>query len=167
MSEPKPTESYFVKYTALEKETNIIEAFAAQKTAIENFYNNISEEKSNYAYAENKWTLKEMLQHIIDTERVFAYRALAIARKDTATLPSFDENEYAANTNANERTWASLMYEMNVLRESTILLYENFTEEMLRCVGKFSSLSGTPELLGFIIVGHVYHHIKIAEERYF
>ena len=59
------------------------------------------------------------------------------------------------------------MNEMNVMRESTILLYENFTEEMLRCVGKFSSLSGTPELLGFIIVGHVYHHIKIAEERYF
>ena len=167
MSEPIQTESYFVKYTALVKETNIVEAFEVQKTAIENFYKNISEEKSNYAYAENKWTLKEMLQHIIDTERVFAYRALAIARKDTATLPSFDENEYAANAKANKRTWASLMNEMNVMRESTILLFENFTEEMLRCVGKFSSLSGTPELLGFIIVGHVYHHIKIAEERYF
>ena len=167
MSEPIPTESYFVKYTALVKETNIVEAFAAQKTAIENFYNNISEEKSNYAYAENKWTLKEMLQHIIDTERVFAYRALAIARKDTATLPSFDENEYASNTAANDRTWASLMNEMNVVRESTLLLFQNFTEEMLVRIGKFSSLSGTPEQLGFIMVGHLYHHIKIAEERYF
>ncbi len=167
MSEPLPTENYFVKYTTLVKETNIVEAFEAQKTAIQNFYNNISEEKSTYAYAESKWTLKEMLQHIIDTERVFAYRALAIARKDTAKLPSFDENEYASNSNANERTWASLINEMNVVRESTILLFKNFSEEMLGCVGKFSSLSGTPELLGFIMVGHVYHHIRIAEERYF
>jgi uncharacterized damage-inducible protein DinB len=162
-----PTESYFVKYTSLVKETNIIEAFAAQKESIEKFYNSISEEKSNYAYAEGKWTLKEMLQHIIDTERVFAYRALAIARKETATLPSFDENEYAANTTANDRTWASLITEFNAVRLSTQLMFETFNKNMLTQVGNFSSLSGTPETLGFIMVGHVYHHIKIAEERYF
>ncbi len=167
MSTPVPTESYFVKYTSLVNETNIVEAFAAQKKAIENFYNSVSEEKSNYAYAENKWTLKEMLQHIIDTERVFGYRALAIARKETATLPSFNENEYAANTTANDRTWASLINEFNAVRISTQLMFETFNTAMLEHVGKFSSLSGTPALLGFIMVGHVYHHIKIAEERYF
>jgi DinB superfamily len=167
MSQPNTNTSYFEKYTSLVKQENLTEAFQHQEATLLEFYNKVSEEKSIYAYAEGKWTLKEMLQHMIDTERIFTYRALAIARKETATLPGFDENNYADNSNANARTWTSLVEEMNALRKATQLMFGSFTDTMLNNIGKFSSAEGSPNTLGFICVGHVYHHIKIAEERYF
>jgi hypothetical protein len=167
MSQTTTNNNFFERYTSLVKEENINEAFQHQSQILEDFYNKISEEKSMYAYAEGKWTLKEMLQHMIDTERIFSYRALAIARKEMATLPGYDEDVYANNSDANRRTWASLVEEMNAVRKATILMFASFTETMLNNNGKFSSAEGTPNMLGFICVGHVYHHIKIAEERYF
>jgi DinB superfamily len=167
MSQPNTNTSYFERYTSLVKEENLNEAFQHQERILQDFYNKVSEEKSMYAYAEGKWTLKEMLQHMIDTERIFSYRALAIARKETATLPGFDENIYADNSEANKRTWTSLVEEMEAVRTSTEYMFASFTETMLNNIGKFSSAEGSPNILGFICVGHVYHHIKIAEERYF
>ncbi len=166
MSQPTTNNSYFEKYTSLVKEENINDAFKNQEVTFQSFYDKISEEKSMYAYAEGKWTLKEMLQHMIDTERIFSYRALAIARKETATLPGFEENDYADNSDANRRTWASLVEEMTTVRKATQLMFASFTETMLNNIGKFSSAEGSPLKLGFISVGHVYHHIKVAEERY-
>lgn len=160
------TEGYFLKYTSFVKEENLIEAFTNQTEIINNFFNKITEEKSLYAYAAGKWTLREMLQHIIDTERIFSYRALAIARGETTALPGFDENEYAANSNGNARTWASLVAEMNAVRTVTKLLFESFTENMLAKKGKFTSNTADPKTLGFIMLGHIYHHISVAEERY-
>lgn len=167
MNEPAVYKSYFENYTSLVTEQNVIIAIVKQEKALEDFLNSVSEEKSNYAYAEGKWTLKEMLQHMIDTERIFAYRALAIARKEIATLPGFDENLYADNSNANRRTWAELIKEIKAVRISTSLLFESFTEEMLQHTGNFGSNNGSTHTLGLIMVGHVYHHIKIAHERYF
>jgi hypothetical protein len=167
MSQTTTNNSYFEKYTSLVKEENLNQAFQRQEATLEEFYNKVSEEKSMYAYAEGKWTLKEMLQHMIDTERIFSYRALAIARKETATLPGFDENIYADNSEANKRTWTSLVEEMEAVRKATQLMFGSFTDTMLNNIGKFSSAEGSPNTLGFICVGHVYHHIKIAEERYF
>jgi DinB superfamily len=167
MSQPNTNNSFFDRYTSLVKEKNINEAFINQDATLQDFYDKVSEEKSLYAYAEGKWTLREMLQHIIDAERIFCYRALAIARKENATLPGFDENNYAANSNGNTRTWVSLVEEMKAVRKATQLLFASFTEAMLNNVGKFSSAEGSPSMLGFISVGHVYHHIKIATERYF
>jgi uncharacterized damage-inducible protein DinB len=160
------TEGYFVKYTSLVNENNLADAFANQQESIKKFCANNTEEKSLYTYAEGKWTLKEMLQHLIDTERVFAYRAIAIARKDTTTLPSFDENEYAANSNANARTWKSLTNEMVAVRNTTEMLFNSFSPEMLAITGKFSSNSSDVETLGFIIIGHFYHHANVVQERY-
>jgi uncharacterized damage-inducible protein DinB len=167
MSQPTTNNSYFERYTSLIKEDNINEAFQHQDATLQAFCDSISEEKSMYAYAEGKWTLKEMLQHMIDTERIFTYRALAIARKETATLPGFDENNYTDNSNANARTWASLVEEMKDVRKATVHLFTSFTETMLNSIGKFSSAEGSANTLGFICVGHVYHHIKIVKERYF
>ncbi len=167
MSQPTTNNSYFERYTSLVKEENLNDAFKSQEVILQAFYDKVSEEKSMYAYAEGKWTLKEMLQHMIDTERIFSYRALAIARKETATLPGFDEDAYANNSDANRRTWASLVGEMKDVRKATQHLFASFTETMLNNIGKFSSAEGSPSTLGFICVGHVYHHIKIAEERYF
>ncbi len=166
MNQPSVYKNYFDNYTSLVSELDLMSAITNQEKALDDFLDSVSEEKSNYAYAEGKWTLKEMLQHIIDTERIFAYRALAIARKETATLPGFDENLYADNSDANRRTWAALSKEIKVVRSSTSLLFESFTEEMLQNTGNFSSSNGSANTLGFIIVGHIYHHINIAKERY-
>ncbi|MFN0081813.1 MAG: DinB family protein [Ferruginibacter sp.] len=166
MNEPTVYKNYFENYTSLVPEQNVLDAFTNQSKALANFLSSVSEEKAIYAYAEGKWSLKEMLQHIIDTERIFAYRALCIARQETATLPGFDENLYADNSAANKRTWADLVHEMKIVRESTLLLFGSFTETMLSHAGNFSSASATPHTIGLIIIGHFYHHVKIANERY-
>lgn len=129
-------------------------------------FQDITEEKSLYKYAEGKWTIKQLLQHIIDTERVFGYRALAFARKDKNTLPSFDENEYAENSNANARDWKGLIYEFSVVRQSTEYLFNSFSEEALQQIGKASSYTVNVSSLGFVIAGHLNHHLKIIQEKY-
>jgi uncharacterized damage-inducible protein DinB len=158
--------TYFETYTKLVTQASMAEAFAAQDEYWNNFLTTITEEKSQYAYAENKWSIKEVLQHIIDTERIFAYRALSIARKETVTLPGFDENDYAANSNADERTWADLVEELKTVRQSTIWLYKSLSTEALQHIGKFSKAEGTPELLIKIIIGHFYHHANVINEKY-
>ena len=166
MNEPAVYKNYFENYTSLVSEKEILSAFNGQSQTFNDFLNSITEEKSDYAYAESKWTLKEMLQHMIDTERIFAFRALAIARKETVTLPGFDENLYVANSSANRRTWAELVQEMKIVRESTIILIKSFTEEMLNTSGNFSAATASVNTLGNIIVGHFYHHVNIANTRY-
>lgn len=166
MNEPVVYKNYFEKYTSLVNEKNLPSAFTNQTETLDNFFTAISEEKAEYAYAEGKWTLKEMLQHMIDTERIFSFRALAISRKETATLPGFDENVYASNSFANKRTWTDLVHEMKIVRQSTILLFNSFTEEMLANAGNFSAATATPNTIGNILIGHFYHHVNIANERY-
>ena len=166
MSQPKIYKNYFDNYTSLVNENDVISALKNQENALHEFLNLVSEEKSVYAYAEGKWTLKEMLQHIIDTERIFTYRALAISRKETATLPGFDENLYALHSFSNRRTWDELAEEMIAVRKATVLLFNSFTVDMLQTSGNFSSSSGNVHTLGLIVIGHLYHHINIAKERY-
>jgi len=166
MNEPTIYKNYFEKYTALVPEKDILSALANQSNTLNDFFESVTEEKAEYAYAKGKWTLKEMLQHMVDTERIFAFRSLSIARKEAATLPGFDENFYASNSSANKRTWAQLVNEMKVVRESTTLLFGSFTEEMLNTNGSFSAATATVNTIGNIIVGHFYHHLNIANERY-
>ncbi len=166
MNEPAIYKNYFENYTSLVSEKETLDAFANQAKTLPDFFASISEEKATYAYADGKWTLKEMLQHMIDTERIFGFRALAIARKETVTLPGFDENIYAANSLANRRKWADLVEEMITVRESTTMLFSSFSEEMLANTGNFSAATANVNTIGNIIVGHFYHHIKIANERY-
>ena len=143
-----------------------MEALKNHATRAEKFFNSISEEQSLYKYAEGKWTVKEILQHVIDTERVFCYRALAIARKEIATLPSFDERKYAANSLANQRSWKELTEEFKAVRQSSVLLYYSFTNESLERSGKVSDYQMTVLAIGFTIAGHVEHHMNIIRERY-
>jgi uncharacterized damage-inducible protein DinB len=142
-------------------------AFANQAKLINDFFASISEEKSMHAYAEGKWTIKEVLQHMIDTERIFNYRAVCFARKEAASLPGFEENDYAANSNANARSWKSLVEEFLAVRHATELMFDSFTDEMLDTAGKANNNSVTVGSVGFISVGHFYHHKKVIEERYF
>ena len=134
--------------------------------AAEIFFQSISEEFSRKRYAEGKWTIKEVLQHIIDAERVFSYRAMCFARKEQHILPSFDENGYAFNSNANNRDWNELIEEFVATRKSTEYLFNSFTDEALNTIGKASDYTITVAAVGFVTVGHVNHHIRIIQERY-
>lgn len=167
---PKPSPEtyfpYFKRYVDQVPEEDLATAFSNQLPLIKDFLNAITEERSTYAYAPGKWTLKELLQHMIDTERIFNYRALAIARKETASLPGFDENSYADNSNANSRPWQTLVDEFLVVRRSTQFLYDSFTEEALVSSGIASNNPVTVISLGFTTLGHFYHHKKVMEERY-
>lgn len=130
------------------------------------FVQDIPMDKFDYRYAEGKWTIKEIIQHIIDTERIFAYRALRISRNDIIPLPGFDENDYALNTNANERHLQSLLTELSIVRQSTLALFKSFSEEQLKRIGIASNNEISVRAIGFIIIGHQKHHQKVYKERY-
>jgi uncharacterized damage-inducible protein DinB len=158
---------YFQRYIDYTKGNSIAELIANHEQELNTFYNSIPEEKSMFAYEANKWTVKEVLQHIIDCERVFMYRALHIARKDTAPLSSFDENSWAENSLANGRTLASLKEEFNALRKSTIALLQSFTDNQLLQKGIAGNNEIDVNALAYITFGHALHHKKILQEKYF
>ena len=167
---PKPIAAdypeYFGKYISQVTEEDLYDAFKIQLPKIESFLHGVDEEKANFAYAHGKWTLKQLLQHMIDGERIFGYRALCFARKETVSLPSFEENEYAENSKANERSWKSLSNEFINLRISTQDLFKSFSDEMLQLKGTANNNTISVLSIGYTIIGHVYHHIKVVQERY-
>ncbi|MFT5884820.1 MAG: hypothetical protein ACI9IP_001277 [Arcticibacterium sp.] len=118
-------------------------------------------------YAPGKWTIKDILQHIIDTERIMSYRALCFARNDKTELPGFAENNYADNTNLYHRTLEELMEEWQLLRASTRALFAGFSDEMLLRKGTASNIEVPVLALGFMLIGHAVHHYQVIEERYF
>lgn len=130
------------------------------------FVQDIPMDKFDYRYAEGKWTIKEIIQHVIDTERIFSYRALRISRNDITALPGFDENDYALNTNANDRHLQSLLTELSIVRQSTLALFKSFSEEQIKRIGIASNNEISVRAIGFIIIGHQKHHQKVFKERY-
>ena len=145
---------------------SISDLIANHSIGLINFINSIPEEKADYSYAERKWTVKQLLQHIIDTERIFGYRALSISRKEPMPLPGFDEDSYAVNAPATHRTLASLKEEFALVRQSTDILLTSFTEEQLNRKGITSNYVITVNAICFIIFGHIIHHKTILQERY-
>lgn len=118
-------------------------------------------------YAPGKWTVRDIIQHIIDTERILAYRALRFARNDSTLLPGFDEDFFAQHTTASARSIEDLMSEWEVLRESNIALFSSFNEEMLLRKGQAFKGEISVLALGFVICGHPVHHALVLKERYF
>lgn len=135
-----------------------------EKTA--SLYSFLAEEQSNFAYAEGKWTLKELLQHLIDAERIFAYRALRFARNDQTELAGWDEETYAKHYFSSERSLQSLIDEFETVRKSSCLLFENLNEIQLSKTGVANGNEISVETIGKLIVGHNIHHLNIIEERY-
>jgi hypothetical protein len=119
-------------------------------------------------YAPGKWTIKDMLQHIVDTERVFTYRITAIARGDKQTMLPFDEDVYAIKAQAHHRKLEDLVEELSLLRQSIILMYKGFTQSMLQEIGNGANgIQYSPLALGFMLAGHQRWHFKVLEERYY
>ncbi len=130
------------------------------------FVQDIPMEKFDYCYEEGKWTIKEIIQHIIDTERIFSYRALRISRNDKTPLAGFEQNDYVENTNANNRGLQGLLTEMAIVRQSTLALFKSFSEEQLKRTGIASNADVSVRAIGFVIIGHQQHHQNIFKERY-
>lgn len=167
---PKPNYQDFPPYCHhyfdLVAEDDLMEALKNSRDNTLKFISEIPAAKENFNYAENKWTVKQVLSHIIDCERIYAYRALRFSRQDKTELPGFDEDLFAANTNASRRSLHNLAEEYKAVRESTIFLFEHMTEEMLDFKGMANKLWLTPRAIGFLTAGHNIHHCKIIKERY-
>jgi len=157
---------FYHKYINSVKEEDVSKALKKSSKDFKDLLKKIPQKKIDYAYAEGKWTIKELLQHMIDAERVFMYRALRIARKDATPLASFDENGWAANSKARTRKWNDLMKEFKALGKSTEIFFECFDDEQLLSTGIVSNNSVNVIALGFIVAGHTTHHANIIRERY-
>jgi uncharacterized damage-inducible protein DinB len=159
---------YFEQYLELVGFDNktIIENLESSQIAFEKVFRNLPEEKHVFSYALGKWTIKELIQHIIDTERIFSFRALSFARNDQTVMPGFDHDAFVANDNANERDYYDLLDEMKVLRTSTIQLFKSFSEEALLRMGVASNNKISVRALGYLFSGHQIHHLNIVKERY-
>lgn len=130
------------------------------------FFEGIPAQKLEFRYAEGKWTPKEIILHLIDSERVFAYRALFISRATNAEMQGFDQDEFVHNSNANTRTMNSLVDEYSNVRKASISLYSSFSKETLLRMGKANNTSVSIRAIGRIILGHEMHHTAILKERY-
>lgn len=158
--------NWYHGYIKMVQEDNLSAAFSNKDNNLIAFLDSIPESKLDYRYAEGKWTIKEVLQHIIDAERVFAYRALRFARKDQTPLPGFDENLFAENSKASTRKWNDLMEEFKCVRRSSEMFFNSLDEDQLEANGISSNTPIYVRALGYIIIGHPLHHQKILKERY-
>lgn len=159
-------QKYIQRYLDLIPSQNWMEEMAKSEAETLQIYSTLNDETALYKYEEGKWTLKEMLLHIIDTERIFQYRALSFARNETQDLLGFDENLFAENSLANERTLKSLIDEYKANRQSSIILFENFSEKVLAKTGTSSGNRISVKQLGYLIIGHNLHHLNVIRERY-
>ncbi len=169
LSDLRPNEyaAYYGTYISqVSSEYNLVEELEISVHRLIKFVQNIPLDKFDYRYAEGKWTIKDILQHLIDSERIFAYRALRFARNDQTALASFDENNYADEAKANKRSIQDLLTELAVVRQATLSLYKSFSEVEILRIGTASDNQMSVRALGFVIIGHQNHHQRVFEDRY-
>lgn len=165
--QPDEYASYYGNYiNQVSDEYNLVEELEISVHRLTKFIQNIPMDKFDYRYAEDKWTIKDIIQHLIDAERVFAYRALRFARHDKTELPGFNEDDYVVAAHANKRSLQHLLTELLVVRQATLLLFQSFSQEDLMRKGIASEHPMSVRALGFVIIGHQNHHQRVFEERY-
>ncbi len=157
---------FYGTYIQAIENVELIEELEIALHAFIKFVQNIPMDKFDYRYADGKWTIKDIIQHLMDAERIFTYRALRISRNDKTPLPSFEENEYVENTDANNRSIQDLLTEFSAIRHATLLLYKSFSQGQLTRIGIASNAEVSVRAIGFITIGHQKHHQKVFEERY-
>jgi hypothetical protein len=157
---------YYEKYLTLVPEGNIIDILENQQKSMMGFFTTIDEERSNCRYAENKWSIKEVVGHLDDSERIFAYRALRISRNDLNPLPGFNENEFIAQSNYKNISFEKIVDEFFLLRASNILMFRGFADEMWLRKGTASNNPVTVRAIAYIMAGHTEHHINVLKEKY-
>ena len=168
MNRPKHNEypSYYSQYINLVQDGDIIHILYEQMRSMTQFVNSFSEEVAAYRYAPDKWSVKEVVGHVMDTERVFSYRALCFARNDKTHLPAFDQDAYVKQANFGKRTLLDIADEYRSVRKGTICLYRSFEEGILNRVGTASDYSLALRSIPYILVGHEMHHRNVIETCY-
>lgn len=168
MKKPLPGDysPYYQDYIDSVVEDDALKFLREQLKAITDFFNSIPEEKGKLSYAKGKWTVKEVIGHIIDTERIMAYRALCIARGEKQPLPGFDQDSYVANAKSNSRKISELVDEFRKVRESNIVLFYSLDEDSFNNRGVVNGKEVTVKALLFIVAGHCAHHINVLKEKY-
>lgn len=162
---PKSFPAYYNYYISLSSGDLVTNMRKAHDTT-QIILSRISDEQAEKAYAPGKWTIKEILQHLIDSERIFAYRALRFARADKTALSGFEQDDFVAQANANTRSMHSLMREYACVRDASIALFETFDAEMLTRTGTANKTEATVESIGRVIVGHEIHHMDVIKSKY-
>jgi len=164
--EPAVYNNYYKGYIdkVIDKDWKV--ALDKESLTMIHFIEKIPEQKSDFRYAEDKWSVNEVLLHLLDCERIMAYRALCFARGDKTELPGFDEKQYGTRSNASNLTLAQINLAYQAQRRSTILMFESFSEEMMDLQGSANGVILSPRALAYIIAGHALHHRSVLKERY-
>ena len=147
-------------------EGDLLYMLEKQASNLRYLFKDISDERAEEAYAEGKWTMKELLQHLIDSERIFGYRALCFSRGEEASLPGWDEAKYVYTSFANIRSLESLLDEYELTRRSNMAMFHSFTSEMMNNSGVANGRKMTLRGLLHVIAAHELHHMNILQERY-
>jgi uncharacterized damage-inducible protein DinB len=158
--------AYYIPYVSLVENSSLEPTLEMQLRALDELFSQVTEEQANSSYAEGKWSMKEVLGHIIDTERIFAFRALCIARGESQALPGFDENEYVTNASFNHQSIDDLLLQLMYTRKSTLLLLRSLSEADLSKTGTANGKSVTANAIFWIIAGHLQHHLNVLNTRY-
>lgn len=165
---PSQTEyaPYYSTYIDAMPDGDVVAALADQGEETFGLLSGLSEQEASFRYAPDKWSIRDLVQHLSDSERVFAYRALRFARGDETPLPGFDQNPYAAAARADQRSLHDLAEELRDIRRTTLALVRSFDEEMLGRTGVASANRMSVRALVWVIAGHERHHLKVLRERY-
>jgi len=168
MNRPEKTEyaEYYDRYISLIDSDEIVAVLENQLEELAEVFKQITEEKSHYAYAADKWTIKEVIGHLADGERIFAYRALRISRADKTPIEGFEQDGYIENSNFNQTPLSDLTAELLLTRKSNLIFFRNLSGEAWLRTGTASENSVSVRALAYIMAGHVRHHLKILNERY-
>lgn len=158
--------SWYQGYINLVPENDVVAAVEAQTSDTASLLGGISEEAAAFRYAPEKWSIKQIVGHLADAERVFGYRILAIARGETAALPAFDENEYVKNGGFDDRPFAELVAELAAVRKASIAMLRGFAESAWMREGVANNARQTVRAVAYTMVGHERHHMKVLRERY-
>jgi hypothetical protein len=157
---------YYEKYISLIEEGELLNALERQPSELRSLLNGLDEEKGKYAYADGKWSIKEVLSHLIDGERIFGYRVLRISRGDETPIEGFEQDGYIENSHANERSFENLLEELSLQRNANLLMLKNLRDDGWKRLGTASQSPVSVRALGFIMAGHVRHHINILKAQY-
>lgn len=157
---------YYKAYIDCATDFNIVEGLKQNLVAVTDFYSSIPEQKHDFAYAKDKWSIKDILLHIIDTERIFVYRALRIARQDKTSLAGFEQDDYVISAKSSSRSLVNILEEYKAVRQATIALYQSFDSNALEQIGEASGSPISVRAIGYIITGHENHHNQVIFERY-
>lgn len=158
--------SYYEHYISVVGDIDLMTSLKEGLTFLTEFISNIPDNKLSYVYAKDKWSIAEILMHLVDSERVFQHRALRFARNDKTPVPGFDQDFYVPSSRANFRNKESILNEFAVVRQSTIALFDSFNDEELTRSGIASDSNMSVRALGFVICGHLKHHANIIQNKY-